>query len=100
MRAPSYEKLSKKALIDRLIEAERQLRKVGAEKGARSATKSAPDEKPDPESVRKDPKRARTARPDGADIKSASEKDYTVLDHDGRIRRLYKVVKDIRDDAG
>ncbi len=100
MRAPSYEKLSKKALIDRLIEAERQLRKVGAEKGPRSAIESAPDEKPDPTPVRKDPKRARTARPDGADIKSASEKDYTVLDHDGRIRRLYKVVKDIRDDAG
>jgi len=100
MRAPSYEKLSKKALIDRLIEAERQLRKVGAEKGSRSSTKSAPDEQPDPAPARKNAKRAAAARPDGADIKSASEKDYTVLDHDGRIRRLYKVVKDIRDDAG
>lgn len=32
MRAPSYEKMSKKALIDRLIEAEKQLGSVGAEK--------------------------------------------------------------------
>jgi PAS domain S-box-containing protein len=40
------------------------------------------------------------ARLAGSDIKSASESDYTILDKDGRIRRLYKVVKDIRDDAG
>ena len=37
MRAPSYEKMSKKALIDRLIEAERQLRTVAAEKAPVSA---------------------------------------------------------------
>jgi len=100
MRVPHYEKLSKKALIDRLIEAERQLRKVGAEKGFRSAPKSVPEKHPGPASVQKDAKRARSARPDDTDIKSAAERDYTVLDHDGRIRRLYKVVKDIRDDAG
>ncbi|MCU0531819.1 MAG: PAS domain S-box protein [Syntrophales bacterium] len=33
-------------------------------------------------------------------MKSASESDYTVLDRDGRIRRLYRVVKDIQDDSG
>jgi len=108
MRAPSYGKLSKKTLIDRLIEAERQLRTVAAEKGPRSAPaagrragkKSRSEERPDPAPVQTDAKRARSARPDGTDVKSASERDYTVLDRDGRIRRLYKVVKDIRDDAG
>ncbi len=108
MRAPSYEKLSKKTLIDRLIEAERRLRTVGAEKRPRSAPaagrrvgkKTISEERPDPAPVLKDAKRARSTRPDGADVKSASERDYTVLDRDGRIRRLYKVVKDIRDDAG
>ena len=108
MRAPSYEKMSKKALIDRLIEAERQLRTVAAEKAPvsapavrrRAGKKSGSEEHPDPASVRKETKPASSARPAGADIKSASESGYTILDKDGRIRRLYKVVKDIRDDAG
>ena len=108
MRAPSYDKMSKKALIDRLIEAERQLRTVAAEKAPvsapaarrRAGKKSGSEERPDPASVRKEAKRARSTRPTGSDIKSASESDYTILDRDGRIRRLYKVVKDIRDDAG
>ena len=108
MRAPSYEKMSKKALIDRLIEAERQLRTVAAEKAPvsapavrrRAGKKSGSEEHPDPTSVRTEAKPARSTRPAGSDIKSASESGYTILDKDGRIRRLYKVVKDIRDDAG
>ena len=108
MRAPSYEKMSKKALIDRLIEAERQLRKAAAEKGPasapaerrRSGKNPGSEEYPGPTSVRKKAKRAGSVRPAASDIKSASESDYTILDTDGRIRRLYKVVKDIRDDAG
>ena len=108
MRAPSYEKMSKKALIDRLIEAERQLRTVAAEKAPvsapavrrRAGKKSGSEEHPDPTSVRTETKPARSTHPAGSDIKSASESGYTILDKDGRIRRLYKVVKDIRDDAG
>jgi PAS domain S-box-containing protein len=108
MRAPSYETMSKRDLIDRLVEAERQLRTVAAEKGPDSApaarrcaeSKSGTEEHPVPGAVRKEAKRARPARPAGAEIKSASESDYTVLDGDGRIRRLYRVVKDIRDDSG
>ena len=108
MRAPSYEKMSKKALVDRLIEAERQLRKAAAEKDPdsapaarrRSGKKSGSEEHPDPTSVRTQTKPARSTRPAGSDIKSASESGYTILAKDGRIRRLYKVVKDIRDDAG
>jgi PAS domain S-box-containing protein len=100
--------MSKKALINRLIKAERQLRTVDAEKEPvrapaarrRAGKKSASENRPDPASVRKEAKSARSARPAGVDIKSASESDYTILDRDGRIRRLYKVVKDIRDDAG
>jgi len=54
MRVPSYQKMSKKALIDRLIEAERQLCSVGAEKGPasdpatgrRGETKSGTEEHP------------------------------------------------------
>ena len=108
MSEPHYDRMSKKALIDRLLKAERQLRTVGAEKEPvrapaarrRAGKKSASENRPDPASVRKEAKSARSARPAGADIKSASESDYTILDKDGRIRRLYKVVKDIRDDAG
>ena len=108
MSEPHYDRMSKKALIDRLLEAERQLRIVGAEKEPvrapasrrRAGKKSASENRPAPASVRKETKSARSARPAGADIKSASESDYTILDTDGRIRRLYKVVKDIRDDAG
>lgn len=108
MRAPSYDKMSKKALIDRLIEAERQLRTVAADKGPvsapaarrRAGKQSGSEERPNAATVRKEEKRVRPARPAGAEIKSASESDYTILDRDGRIRRLYKVVKDIRDDAG
>ena len=37
MREPSYDRMSKKALIDRLIEAERRLHTVGAEKTPVSA---------------------------------------------------------------
>ena len=108
MSEPHYDRMSKKALINRLLEAERQLRTVDAEKEPvrapaarrRAGKKSASENRPDPASVRKEAKSARSARPAGADIKSASESDYTILDKDGRIRRLYKVVKDIRDDAG
>ncbi len=108
MRTQSYEKMSKKALIDRLIEAERQLRKVAADKEPisvsaarrRGGKQSGSEERPDAATVRKEEKRARPARPAGTDIKSASESDYTILDRDGQIRRLYKVVKDIRGDAG
>ena len=108
MRAPSYDKMSKKALIDRLIEAERQLRTVAADKGPvsapaarrRAGKQSGSEERPNAATVRKEEKRVRPARPAGAEIKSASESDYTILDRDGRIRRLYKVVKDIRDGAG
>jgi PAS domain S-box-containing protein len=108
MRPPSYEKMTKKALIERLNEAERQLRTVAAERGPvsapaerrRSGKNPASEEYPAPTSVRKEAKRAGSARPAASDIKSASESDYTILDTDGRIRRLYKVVKDIRDDAG
>jgi PAS domain S-box-containing protein len=100
--------MSKKALINRLIKAERQLRTVGAEKepvrapaSRRRAGKiSASENRPVPASVRKEAKSARSARPAAADIKSASESDYTILDTDGHIRRLYKVVKDIQDDKG
>jgi PAS domain S-box-containing protein len=108
MSEPHYDKMSKKALIDRLIKAERQLRTVAAEIGSarapaarrRSGKISQPEEHPDPASVPTEAKRAGSARPAGGNIKSASESDYTILDKDGRIRRLYKVVKDIRDDAG
>jgi PAS domain S-box-containing protein len=108
MSKPSYVSMSKKALIDRLIEAERRLRAVGAEKGPRSAPaarrragkESMPEKRNDPASVRKDAKQAGSARSGGNDVKTTSEKDYTVIDSDGRIRRLYQVVKDIRDDAG
>ncbi len=108
MSAPHYDRMSKKALINRLLEAERQLRTVDAEKEPfrspaarrRAGKESASENRPDPASVRKESKSARSARPAGADIKSATESDYTILDRDGRIRRLYKVVKDIRDDAG
>ncbi|HET6488194.1 MAG TPA: PAS domain S-box protein, partial [Syntrophales bacterium] len=108
MSEPRYDKMPKKALIDRLIKAERQLRKGGAEKkigstpaaSRRAGNKSGPEEQIDPATTRKSAKRVKTARPAGTDIKSASESDYTILDKDGRIRRLYKVVKDIRDDAG
>ena len=108
MSEPHYDRMSKKALINRLLEAERQLRAVGTEKvpvrapasRRRAGKKSASENRPDPASVRKEAKSARSARPAGADIKSASESDYTILDRDGQIRRLYKVVKDIRDDKG
>jgi PAS domain S-box-containing protein len=108
MSETRYDRMSKKALIDRLVETERQLRTVSAEKEPvrapaarrRAGKPSASDERPDPASVRVETKRARSARPSSADIQSASESDYTILDKDGRIRRLYKVVKDIRDDAG
>src|SRR5512137_3208053 len=108
MSEPHYDRMSKKALIDRLLKAERQLRAVGAEKepvrapaaGGRAGKKSVSENRLDPASVRKEAKSARSARPAGADIKSASESDYTILDRDGQIRKLYKVVKDIRDDKG
>ena len=108
MSEPHYDRLSKKALINRLLKAERQLRTVDAEKEPvrapasrrRAGKLSASENRPDPASVRKEAKRSGSARPAAADIKSASESDYTILDRDGRIRRLYKVVKDIRDDKG
>ncbi len=108
MSEPHYDRMSKKALIDRLLKAERQLRTVGAEKNPvrapaarrRAGKKSVSENRPDPASVRKKANKSRSARSAAADIKSASESDYTILDKDGRIRRLYKVVKDIRDDAG
>ena len=108
MSEAHYDRLSKKALINRLLEAERQLRRVGTEKEPvrapasrrRAGKLSASENRRDPASVRKEAKRSGSARPAAADIKSASESDYTILDKDGRIRRLYKVVKDIRDDAG
>ena len=108
MSEPQYDRMSKKALINRLLKAERQLRTVDAEKvpvrapaaRRRAGKKSASENRPDPASVRKEAKRSGSARPAGADIKSATESDYTILDKDGRIRRLYKVVKDFRDDAG
>ena len=108
MSEAQYDRMSKKALINRLLKAERQLRTVDAEKvpvrapaaRRRAGNKSASENRPDPASVRKEAKRSGSARPAGADIKSAAESDYTILDKDGRIRKLYKVVKDIRDDAG
>jgi PAS domain S-box-containing protein len=108
MSEAHYDRMSKKALIDRLIEAERQLRTVGAEKEParasaarrRDGKKTVSEDRPGPASFRMEAKRSGSARPAAADIKSASESDYTILDKDGRIRRLYKVVKDIRDDAG
>jgi PAS domain S-box-containing protein len=108
MQVPHYDRMSKKDLIDRLVEAERQLHRSGAEKGpgrapaTRQSAGKTPgsEEQPDPASFRKESKRVKSARPAGTEIKSASESDYTILDNDGRIRRLYKVVKDIRDDAG
>jgi PAS domain S-box-containing protein len=108
MSEPHYDRMSKKALISRLLEAERHLRTVGAEKEPvrapasrrRAGEKSASENRPDPASIRKETKSAKSARPTGADVKSASESDYTILDRQGRIRKLYKVVKDIRDDSG
>jgi PAS domain S-box-containing protein len=108
MRPPGYQKMTKKALIERLIEAERQLRTVAAKRGSvsapaerqRSGKDPASQENPAPTSVRKEAKRAGSARPSASDIKSASESDYTIIDRDGHVRRLYQVVKDIRDGAG
>ncbi len=106
MNEPRYDKMTKKALIDRLIKAERQLRKGTVEKGiagtpaarGRTERKSGREEHPVPASIRKE--MAGPACPGSAEVKSASESDYTILDRDGRIRRLYKVIKDIRGNAG
>ncbi len=107
MSEPHYDKMSKKTLIDRLLKAERQLRTGGSEKGhgvsavRRGAAKKTDSEgHPDSASVREEAKRASSACPAGTDVKFASESDYTILDKDGHIRRLYRVVKDIQDDAG
>ncbi|OPY06138.1 MAG: Sporulation kinase E [Syntrophaceae bacterium PtaB.Bin038] len=90
MQAPHYETLSKKELIERLLEAERRLHRAGASTrpDVNRGTAGLAEEQDRP---------AVSAR---GDVKSASESDCTVLDRDGRVRRLYRVVKDIRDDAG
>ena len=90
MQEPKYDRLTKKALIEKLLEAERRLRKAGAaDRPGRTTVPERRRTKPD-----------RAVSPDGADVKSASESDCAVLGRDGRVRRLYRVVKDIRDDAG
>jgi PAS domain S-box-containing protein len=108
MSAPQYDRMSKKDLIDRLIEAEKQLRRLGkgnkpdripavprrAGKGPGEAVR------PEPAAPQENKRHVLPGFPAGADVNSASESDCTVLDRDGRIRRLYRVVKDIQDDAG
>jgi len=102
MQKPKYDRLSKKALIEKLLDAERRLRQAGATGGAARAASPARRPGKDrgagmrPERAKPD----RGAPPAGADVRSASESDCAVLGRDGRIRRLYRVVKDIRDDAG
>ena len=87
MHKPEYDRMSRRDLIDRLAKVEKLLLGAGAD--------GVPDSAP-----RAIAGTAHVTPLAGADVKSASESDYTVLDGDGRIRRLYRVVKDIRDDSG
>jgi len=102
MSASQYDRMSKKDLIDRLIEAERQLRRSGTahrpERGPAAPRRSGKG--PGPAAKQGKKQHVPSGVPAGADVNFASESDCTVLDRDGRIRRLYRVVKDIQDDAG
>ncbi|MCU0554811.1 MAG: PAS domain S-box protein, partial [Syntrophales bacterium] len=98
MNTSQYEKLTKKDLIERLLDAEKQLRNAVAAAGPDRVPAGAQRTADKPAGSQA--KRNRPAAPARGDVKSASESDYTVLDRDGRIRRLYRVVKDIQDDSG
>ncbi|NPV04146.1 MAG: PAS domain S-box protein [Syntrophaceae bacterium] len=102
MQKPKYEKLSKKDLIEKLIDAEKRLQKaVSADRPARRpAINRSSGSRPDAGPRQERAKPAPAVPPAGQDVKSASESDCAVLGRDGRIRRLYRVVKDIRDDDG
>lgn len=102
MSASQYDRMSKKDLIQRLVEAERQLRRSGtADRPGRGPSAPRRSGKgPGPATKRGEKQRIPSGVPARADASSASESDCTVLDRDGRIRRLYRVVKDIQDDAG
>ena len=102
MSAFQYDRLSKKDLIQRLVEAERQLRRSGTADGPGHGPSAPrrPGKGSRPATKRGEKQRIPSGVPARADVSSASESDCTVLDQDGRIRRLYRVVKDIQDDAG
>jgi|GEM_PF-441454 len=107
MQPSEYEKLSKRDLIEKLLEAERQLGKTGSATEPDRAPAAGPSNGKEPAAATPAPDPAgvqatydRPVSPARGDVNSASESDCTVLDRDGRIRRLYRVVKDIQDDAG
>jgi len=108
MQETKYDRLTKKALIEKLVEAERRLRRAGeadgpgrtADPGRRRTKTAGAAERPDTALRRQSAKTGCAVSPDGADVQSASESDCAVLGRDGRVRRLYRVVKDIRDNAG
>jgi PAS domain S-box-containing protein len=91
MNEVRYDEMSREVLVERLIKAEERLnarRKrdpaIKADAGKRRAKKNS----------------ERKKSPAPSSVSTASESDFTVVDSDGRIRKLYTVVKDVRDDAG
>jgi PAS domain S-box-containing protein len=108
MSEARYDKLTKRTLIEKLLEAERQLRALRAKtKPDRALSERRHAGKKEESKDSTVSPASREAKNDTAlsqhrkvDSSAATERNFTAVGKDGSIRRLYEVVKDIRDDAG